>query len=134
MWSPYSARTTGFPFRQTSANVDWSAVVAPFWADISTRGNQSERIYYKNFTKGEERRATADIRKLIASTIPQLRGFTPEWTLIITWDRVGYYPNHDDKVMRGRLLFLYHAYGSLSQRPCVICISHMCKHSIHLIC
>lgn len=101
--TPYSARTIGFPFKRTTSNVDWSAVVAPYWADIATGGDQSGRIYFKNFTKGEESQATADIRTLIASTIPQLRGFTPEWTLIVTWDRVGYYPSHDDKVIQGRL-------------------------------
>ena len=105
--TPFSARTTGFPFKRTTANLDWSAVVAPFWADIATGGNQSGRIYYKNFTKGEEEQATANISKLVASTIPQLRGFTPEWSLIITWDQVGYYPRHDDKVCDGWQIVLY---------------------------
>ena len=104
--TPYSARTIGFPFKRTTSNVDWSAVVAPFWADIATGGNKSGRIYYKSFTKGQEAQATDEIRTVIASTIPQLRGFTPEWTLIITWDQVGYYRINDDKVMQGRL-FLF---------------------------
>ena len=119
--TPFSARTTGFPFKRTTANIDWSAVIAPFWADISTRGNQSGRIYFKNFTKGEEMQATADVRKLIASTIPQLRGFTPEWTLIVTWDQVGYYNDNDDKVCIAWLITLYHDHGGLSHFSKALC-------------
>ena len=132
--TPFSARTTGFPFKRTTQNIDWSAVIAPFWADISTRGNRSGRIYFKNFTKGEEMQATADVRKLIASTIPQLRGFTPEWTLIITWDQVGYYPNHDDKVCIAWPITLYHDHGGLSHFSKSLCqLQFLYVRSVHLL-
>lgn len=119
--TPFSAGTIRFPFKLTAANIDWSAVIAPFWADISTDGYQSGRIYFKNFTKGEEMQATADVRKLIASTIPQLRGFTPEWTLIVTWDQVGYFNDNDDKVCIAWQITLYHDHGGLSHFSIALC-------------
>ena len=66
-------------------------------------------------------KATADVRKLIASTIPQLRGFTPEWSLIITWDQVGYYPNHDDKVCIAWPITLYRDHGGRSHFSKALC-------------
>jgi len=57
-YTPYGFPVEGFP------------MVAPFWADVDTRGIGSGLVYYKS----EPHR------------------------FIVTWDNVGYYPNYTDKL------------------------------------
>ena len=67
-------------------------MIAPFWADIDTTG--TGYVWY---------RATNDASLLSKAKqdIPySLSGsnFSPLWLFIATWDHVGYYSNHVDKV------------------------------------
>ena len=78
----------------TQSGVDWSAVVAPYWYDVDTRGNGSGRIYYKAITRGTDTDLIEEIDYLAAS---HLYGFITTWALIVTWDHVGYYSQFANK-------------------------------------
>ena len=79
----------------TISGIDWSAVVAPYWYDVDTRGNGSGRIYYKNVTRGTDTDLIREIDNLAAS---HLYGFATTWALIVTWDEVGYFPQRAGEV------------------------------------
>ena len=90
-----------FPLDSSStirSGIDWSAVVAPYWYDIDTRGNGSGRIYYKNVTRDTD---TDLIREIDSLALSHLCGFTTIWALIVTWDEVGYFSSRSDKVSCG---------------------------------
>ena len=77
------------------SDIDWGAVVAPYWYDVDTRGNGSGRIYYKDVTRGSDPDSTEVIDSLATR---HLCGFNTIWALIVTWDHVGYYSERSDKV------------------------------------
>ena len=78
---------TSFPL---SDNLE---LIAPYWADVDTRGTgnvwyrQSEDLSLLN-------RAGDEIR----AAFPSLGFFTPSYLFIATWDHVGYFSSHTDKV------------------------------------
>ena len=87
--TPYAPRD--FPLTSSNtiiSGIDWSAVVAPYWYDVDTRGSGSGRIYYKNVTKDTDTDLIVQIDSLATS---HLCGFATIWALIVTWDEVGYY-------------------------------------------
>jgi len=90
--TPYTPRA--FPFTGPS----WSALVAGFWADISTSG--SGTTYYKSFsaTNSSDQSVLSGIDTYVRTTIPELNRFQASWALIVTWEAVGYYPAHTDLV------------------------------------
>jgi len=68
-------------------------VIAPFWANIDIRniGN----VYYRETTDPSLlSRATSEIR----ATFPKSKNVTITSLFIVTWDSVGYYYRHNDKV------------------------------------
>ena len=72
--------------------ISGNPMIAPFFADVDTRG--TGKVWY---------RVTNDstlLAKAVTDTRPSLAGqnFAPMWLFIATWDHVGYYNNHTDKV------------------------------------
>ena len=72
-------------------------LVAPFWADVDTRGTGA--VWIRNtsdvaiLNKAEE-----DIQRAFSNEII----FEPEFAFIATWDGVGYFDSHTDKVSEGQ--------------------------------
>ena len=91
--TPYNP--TNFPLNSSNTGIDWSAVVAPYWYDVDTRGNRSGMIYYKNVTRDTDSDVIGEIDSLAKS---HLCDFATTWSLIVTWDHVGYYNSKSDKV------------------------------------
>ena len=117
-----------FPLNSSNtilSGVDWSAVVAPYWYDVDTRGSGSGRIYYKDVTRGTDVNLIGEIDSLAT---PHLCGFTSTWALIVTWDHVGYYSERFDKVQSHRLslCICVHAYTCLPSRAVSSVSAHTC--------
>ena len=69
-------------------------IIAPYWADVDIRGTGN--IYYRQSTDpGLLARATSEIRAAFYNPTD----VSIENLLIVTWDRVGYYPSGTDKVI-----------------------------------
>ena len=72
-------------------------LIAPFWADVDTRG--TGEVYLKetqNITQLEM------AREIIIKATHQAAGlstYMPKWMLIATWYRVGYFSSHTDQVI-----------------------------------
>jgi len=68
-------------------------IIAPYWADVDTRGTGD--IYYRQTTDPSLlARATSEI----ITAFPDSPDLTITNMFIATWDRVGYYNQHTDKV------------------------------------
>lgn len=76
-----------FPFSTIPPGIDWSAVVAPYWYNISTRDMRSGSIHYKTVSRVTDVDVTGKIDSLAAS---HLCGFATTRALIVTWEQVGY--------------------------------------------
>ena len=83
-----SYNPTAFPF---SSN---GPIIAAFFADIDTTGSGGGYVTYRITTD-----ATL-LAKAVHDIPPILSGpnFVPVWLLIATWDHVGYFSSHYDKV------------------------------------
>ena len=71
-------------------------LIAPFWADVDTRG--TGEVYFKETVN---RTLLTLARKVIQRATHQAAGlssFRPRWLLIATWYQVGYFSSHTDKV------------------------------------
>ena len=69
-------------------------IIAPFFADADTRGSKSGKIYYGQTDDASLlSRAKEDIEFTFSGV-----SFTPEQLYIVTWDQVGFYNRHDDRV------------------------------------
>ena len=69
------------------------ALIAPFWADVDTRG--AGTVWYRQST------TTADInfaRDYIEMGFPVQPLFTPQTVLVATWEGVGYFDNKSNPV------------------------------------
>ena len=67
--------------------------VAPFWADVDTRG--SGNVWYRVSTSQTMLdKAYKDIR----DAFPLEPEFTPTELVIVTWEKVGYFDSKSDKV------------------------------------
>ncbi len=68
-------------------------LIAPFWADVDTRG--TGRVYYRETAELQLlEKAGSDIR----SSFVDHSEFHPSFLVIATWDHVGYYEEKVDKV------------------------------------
>ena len=68
-------------------------LIAPYWADVDTTGTGV--VWYRQ--TGDSallNRARDDIRAAFTA----LDFFTPSYLFIATWDHVGYFDSHTDKV------------------------------------
>ena len=91
--SPLSSRRhhdpTSLPLNELSP------FVAPFWADVDTRGSQGGTIWRRE-TKNSTvlNRAREDIQTAFETPI----GFQPQFAFVATWDRVSFFRNNTDEV------------------------------------
>lgn len=70
-------------------------LIAPFWADVDTTGTGD--IWYRETTDANIlTRANEDV--LIA--FPHYENYQSKSVFIVTWDGVGYYDNHTDRVRK----------------------------------
>jgi len=84
-------RTSGTPFFLPLGGTD--KIIAPYWADVDTRGTGN--IYYRQTTDPSLlARATSEIRSALSNS----QVVSVENLLIVTWYRVGYFPQQTDKV------------------------------------
>ena len=91
--SPFEHTSVPFPLRGTY--VDDSQVIAPFWADVDTR-TRGTVSYRESTAQDDLTRAQRDIR---TAFLEQVDNFSPQSVFIATWDSVGYFDRHLDKVI-----------------------------------
>ena len=90
-FTTYTPRS--FPLNASSLMWPWARMIAPYWSDVDITvqpGSITYRILYPSNSSG------------LLSCISQMSGlknFRANWGLIVTWNRVGYYQEHNDKVM-----------------------------------
>ena len=76
-----------------------SALLSPYWGDVDTRG--TGRVFYRGSTDPTLlNRASENIRSVFPefNAPPSATPFTATYLFIATWDHVGYYDSHADKV------------------------------------
>ena len=75
-------------------------LLSPFWADVDTRPSNGGFVYYRQTTNSS---LLSSAGEHIRTAFPlDFQTFTPTFLFIATWDHVGYYDSHTDKVV------LYH--------------------------
>jgi len=67
-------------------------VIAPFWADVDTRGTGT--VWFRSTNDSG---LLARTRDEVAAFLNQ-EGFIPSYLFIATWDRVGYFSQNTDRV------------------------------------
>ena len=75
-------------------------VIAPFWGDVETTDVGAGRIWFRQTTNAEQlSRAKEDMVKhsLLYPNV-DLRSFDPTMMVVVTWDHVGYFYGHFEKV------------------------------------
>ena len=70
-------------------------LIATYWADSDTRPDDGGWVWYRA-TMDETLKTKAT--DLIKSSSPNRNMFSPDYLFIATWDRVGYFNRHTDKV------------------------------------
>ena len=97
----YTARP--FPLAsQTALGQSTFKVIAPFWGDVDTTNEGSGEIWFRQSLDAEQlSRAKQDVLKhFLLYPDLDLRNFNPTVVVVVTWDHVGYYSGHFDKVYR----------------------------------
>lgn len=89
----FGSSLTIISHRPISLPIPNNSFVAPFWADIDTRGNGSVWIRETRNTTILNR-TREDIQKAFSTPI----NFQPQFALIATWDEVGYFSRQFDRV------------------------------------
>ena len=70
-------------------------VIAPFYADIDTRGGG--QVYWRASDQAEDLSRAAN---LVSRYYEASRDFVPGEVVVVTWDTVGYFDMNTDKVSR----------------------------------
>ncbi len=70
-------------------------MIAPFFADVDTRATNGGNVWYRTTQSAAE---LAAIGTKVMSSVAGLTNFTPTFAQVVTWDRVGYYPERFDRV------------------------------------
>ena len=92
-WISFNSSLTIPSHVPTSLPLSDNPFVAPFWADIDTRGTGTVWIREtRNITILN--RAREEIQKAFSTLI----NFQPQFAFIATWDEVGYYNRQTDRV------------------------------------
>ena len=68
-------------------------VIAPFYADIDTRGGG--QVYWRASDQAEDRSRAAN---LVVRYYEASKDFVPGEVVVVTWDTVGYFDMQTDKV------------------------------------
>ena len=75
-------------------------MVATFWADADTRPFDGGHVWYRSTVDPDLlSKVTDDVNKAYSNYSDS------EYSLIVTWDHVGYFPEQMDKVHRYSLVF-----------------------------
>ena len=79
--------------------------IAPFWSDVDTSPSFETNAQYSNDEIGNVWYRQETNSELLQRSGQEIRNafidhpnFSPTWLMIITWDRVGYFYRHIDKV------------------------------------
>ena len=73
-------------------------LIAPFWADVDTRGTGD--IYFKETVNHTLLTRARNVIRRATHQVVGLSRFRPKWLLIATWYRVGHFDNHTDQVIK----------------------------------
>ena len=91
---------TPLPFPLNDSNVDLQ-IIAPYWADVDTSASDTVRepgsVWYRETTDPE---LLERAQKSVRSSFINHKTFVPTYLFIATWDQVGYYSSHTDKVCK----------------------------------
>ena len=69
-------------------------LIAPYWSDVDTRGTGN--VWYRETADPDLlERAQKEIRRAFVAH----ENFVPTYLFVATWDHVGYYNSHTDKVL-----------------------------------
>ena len=69
-------------------------IIAPYWADVDTRGTGS--VYYRETSNAS---IISTVASHVSNAFPSQSPFYATSVVIATWYRVGYYDQHTDKVI-----------------------------------
>ena len=84
-----------FPLDSSNLGAEFQ-LIAPFWADVDTRGFSGGNVSYRQTADPTLlARAQEEIR---AAFSPQYASYVPSFLVIATWNKVGYFSSHSDKV------------------------------------
>lgn len=72
---------------------DGKIIIAPFWGDVDTR--RVGRVWYRETSQPE---LLARVRSEIQAEFVDQQSFKPKALFIVTWDHVGYFNSHTDRV------------------------------------
>ena len=86
-------------------------LLSPYWADVDTRPADGGTVYYRRSTDPTLLNKARDQIRAIFSE--NFQAFTPSFLFIATWDRVGYYNSHTDKVYYVKISAFWHDFVSL---------------------
>ena len=70
-------------------------LIATYWGDVDTRPEDGGAVWYRETTDSV---LLSRFRNEIQTAFPNQRDFIPISLFIVTWDHVGYYDQHTDKV------------------------------------
>lgn len=74
-------------------------IIAPYWADVDTSDSDTDRepgsVWYRESANAE---LLQKAEKSISSAFVNYENFVPTYLFIATWDHVGYFNGHTDKV------------------------------------
>ena len=90
------------------------AIIAPYWADADATVG-SGRTYYRETSSSSQ---LAMAKSMINSAY--CTNFNPRRVLIVTWYRLGYYRDHQDKVCSLSHYCIFSDAISLINLPCAI--------------
>lgn len=79
-----------------------SVLIAPYWADVDTIPSMGGFVHYRHTADPTSLNLTRDQIRAIFPV--DFRNFTPTFLFIATWDHVGYYRSHTDKVRKLKIL------------------------------
>lgn len=99
-----SSQYNPHPFPLVLLNVPNGAplkVIAPFWGDVDNTNPGSGRIWYRQTTTNTTllSRAKQEISEhFLLYPEVDVRNFNASILVVVTWDHVGYFQGHSDKV------------------------------------
>ena len=97
--SLFSSRAFPLP-SLTALHGETFRVISPFWADVDTTSSGSGRVWFRQTNESNLlSRAKEDVAKhFLLYPDVNLGTFHPTAVVIVTWDHVGYYHGHFEKV------------------------------------
>ena len=79
-------------------------IITPYWADVDTRGIGS--VYYRETSIAS---VISTVASDVSNAFPSHSPFYATSVVIATWDRVGYFNEHTDKVIKKYLFYFYYS-------------------------